>query len=177
MATERRWSLSWVISDSRHSMTQITDEWWTQVHRHWWGLLARMPKCRTVQVGLRYFSIFDFFALCGGFGGRGSAGWRQVIATYDAATVLVTVTSQVMLRPSRYGIDVNPPGRFPSDLVNPCDSLTNGMPALVIIFYYYYYYYDKTNCENNNETDDRHSSLAINIKLKYIIIVIIMYVI
>jgi len=34
-------------------------------------------------------------------------------------------------------------------------------------FYYYYYYCDKTNCENNIETDDRHSSLAINIKLKY----------
>jgi len=34
-------------------------------------------------------------------------------------------------------------------------------------YYYYYYYIDNTNCENNNETDDRHSSLAINIKLKY----------
>jgi len=31
-------------------------------------------------------------------------------------------------------------------------------------YYYYYYYYYKTNCENINETDDRHSSLAINIK-------------
>jgi len=55
----------------------------------------------------------------------------EVIATYDAATVLATVTSQVALHPSRRGIDVNPSGRFPSDLVNPCGSLTDGMPALV----------------------------------------------
>jgi len=45
----------------------------------------------------------------------------EVITTYDAATVLVTVTSQVALLPSCHGIDVNPSGRFPSDLVNPCD--------------------------------------------------------
>jgi len=46
-----------------------------------------------------------------------TAARAEVIATYDAATVLVTVTSQVELRPSRHGIDVNPPGRLPSDLV------------------------------------------------------------
>jgi len=55
----------------------------------------------------------------------------EVIATCDAATVLVTVTYQMALLPSRYGIDVNPSGHFPSDLVNPCGSLTDGMPALV----------------------------------------------
>jgi len=53
-----------------------------------------------------------------------AAARAEVIATYDAATVLVTVTSQVALRPSLHGIDVNPNGRFPSDLVNPCGSLT-----------------------------------------------------
>jgi len=35
-----------------------------------------------------------------------AAARAEVIATYDAATVLVTVTSQVALRPSRYGIDI-----------------------------------------------------------------------
>jgi len=39
------------------------------------------------------------------------------IATYDASTALVTVTSQVALRPSLHRIDVCPPGRFPSDVV------------------------------------------------------------
>ncbi len=41
------------------------------------------------------------------------------IATYDVATVSVTVTSHVALRPSRHGINVSPSGRFPSDLANP----------------------------------------------------------
>jgi len=60
-----------------------------------------------------------------------AAARAEVIAAYDAATVLVTLTSQVALRPSRNGIDVNLSGRFPSDLVNPCGSLMDGMPALV----------------------------------------------
>jgi len=46
-----------------------------------------------------------------------AASAAEVIAKYDAATVLVTVTSQVALRPSRHGIDVYPSGRFPSDVV------------------------------------------------------------
>jgi len=36
-----------------------------------------------------------------------------------------------------------------------------------MIHYYYKYYILKTNCEKSNETDDRHSSLPMNIKLKY----------
>jgi len=36
---------------------------------------------------------------------------------YDASTVLVTVTSQVALRPLLHSIDVCPPGRFPSDVI------------------------------------------------------------
>jgi len=39
--------------------------------------------------------------------------------------------------------------------------------SLLFYYYYYYYYYYETNFENNNKTDDRHSSLAINIKLEY----------
>jgi len=38
-----------------------------------------------------------------------TAARTEIIATY-AATVLVTVTFQVVLRPSRHGIDVNPSG-------------------------------------------------------------------
>jgi len=61
-----------------------------------------------------------------------STARAEVIATYyDAATVVVTVSSQVALCPSRHGIDVNTSSRFPSDLVNSCGSLTDGMPALV----------------------------------------------
>jgi len=55
----------------------------------------------------------------------------DVIATYDTATVLVTVTSQVALRPSLHGLDVNPSGRFQSDLIIPCGSMTDGMTAPV----------------------------------------------
>jgi len=44
-------------------------------------------------------------------------------------------------------------------------------------YYFYYYYYDKINFENNNKTDDRHISLAINIKLEYYHHYVIMYVI
>ena len=54
------------------------------------------------------------------------------MARYDAATVFVTVTSQVALQPSRHGIEVRPSGRLPSDLVSPFGSLTEGIPALVI---------------------------------------------
>jgi len=57
------------------------------------------------------------------------------MARYEAATVFVTVTSQVLaLRPSRQGIEVKPSGRLLSDLVNPFGSLTEGqgIPALVI---------------------------------------------
>jgi len=58
-----------------------------------------MLEClRVEQVSLRYFSVFDYFALCCGFGG--SAARAEIIITYDTATVLVTVTSQVALRPA-----------------------------------------------------------------------------
>ena len=52
------------------------------------------------------------------------------IDKYDAATVSVTVTSQVALRLSRQGIEVKPSGRVPSDLIKPCDSLTDRMTWL-----------------------------------------------
>ena len=54
------------------------------------------------------------------------------MATYDGATVSVTVTSHVALRPSRHGMSVRPSGRLPSDLVSPCGSLTEGTLALVM---------------------------------------------
>jgi len=54
------------------------------------------------------------------------------MARYEAATVFVTITSQVELRHSRQGIEVKPSGCLPSDLVNPFGSLTEGIPALVI---------------------------------------------
>jgi len=60
-----------------------------------------------------------------------AAARAEVISTRGVATVLVTVTSQEAQRPSRHGTDVNSSGRFPSDLVNPYGSLTDGMPALV----------------------------------------------
>ena len=41
------------------------------------------------------------------------------MATYEVATVSVTVISLVVLRPSHHGIKVRPSGRFPSDLVSP----------------------------------------------------------
>ena len=54
------------------------------------------------------------------------------MARYEAATVFVTVTSQVARWPSRQGIVVKPSGRLPSDLFNPFGSLTEGIPSLVI---------------------------------------------
>jgi len=68
---------------------------------------------------LRYFSIL--ISLRCAVASAAAAVRAEVIATYDAATVLVTVTYQMALRPSRYGIDVNPSGRFPlqSTLVVP----------------------------------------------------------
>jgi len=60
------------------------------------------------------------------------AARTDVIARYQAATVFVTVTSQVALRPSRQGIEVKQSGRLPSNLVNPFCSLTEGIPVLVI---------------------------------------------
>jgi len=57
----------------------------------------------------------------------------EAIATYDVSTVLMTVTSHVALRPARREDDVNPSGRSQSDLVNPCDSLTNEMPMIMIV--------------------------------------------
>src|SRR5579872_6631301 len=46
-----------------------------------------------------------------------------------AASVSVTVTSQLTHLPSDQGIWVTPSGRFPSDLTNPCGSLTAGILA------------------------------------------------
>ena len=60
------------------------------------------------------------------------AAFADVRVTYEAATVSVTVTSQVAQRPSRHGTMVMPSGRFPSVRVNPRGSLTEGMPALDI---------------------------------------------
>jgi len=54
------------------------------------------------------------------------------MARYEAATVFVTVTSQVALRPSRQGIEVKSSVRLPSDFVSPFGSLNEGIPALVI---------------------------------------------
>jgi len=61
---------SWVISDSRDSMTQMADELrFNDIDG------AHCLECKRIeQVSLRYFSIFDFFALCCGFGG---AGWSN----------------------------------------------------------------------------------------------------
>jgi len=87
---------------------------------------TKMLKCTSTPGPLRSFSTWRRNAAsmgCDPFGS--SKTWTQrslndvivskiVIATYDAATVLVTVTSQVVLRPSRHEIDVNPSGRFPS---------------------------------------------------------------
>jgi len=62
------------------------DRWWTLVQRHWWGPLSRMLAGRTGDFTL--FQHIRCFALWCGFGG----GVSDVIAKYDAATVLVTVT-------------------------------------------------------------------------------------
>jgi len=56
---------------------------------------------------------------------------RNKVSCGSSTTVLVTVTFQEALRPSRHGTDVNPSGRFPSDLINPCGFLTGGMPTMV----------------------------------------------
>jgi len=65
--------------------------------------------------------------------GRELMKWPGMI---EAATVFVTVTSQVVLRPSRQGIVAKQsgrlPDRLPSDLVNPFGSLTEGIPTLII---------------------------------------------
>ena len=54
---------------------------------------------------------------------------EDVAVKYEAATVLVTVTSQVAQRSSRHGISVRPSGRYPSDLRRPCGSFMEGNPA------------------------------------------------
>jgi len=51
-----------------------------------------------------------------------------LLLKYKAATVSVTVTSQVAQRPSCHGMSVNPSGHFPSDLRIPCGSLMEGNP-------------------------------------------------
>ena len=54
----------------------------------------------------------------------------DVAFRYEAATVSVTVTSQVAQRPSFHGVSVRPSGRLPSALRRPCGSLIDGKPAL-----------------------------------------------
>jgi len=72
-ALEQKCSLSLVISESRDSMTQIIDELKSNDIDG-----ANCLECKRVeQVSLRYFSIFDFLALCCGFGGSGGAGWSN----------------------------------------------------------------------------------------------------
>jgi len=88
------------------------------------------------------------------------------LSTYDCASVLTTVTSQVSDFPPCHGIKVSPSGRLPFCLTNPDGSLVAGMLAepkdlqsmsfrtwclvilfgvfvviIIIIFHIYYYYY------------------------------------
>jgi len=55
----------------------------------------------------------------------------DVAFRYEAATLSVTVTSQVAQRPSFHGVSVRPSGRLPSALKKPFGSLIEGNPALV----------------------------------------------
>ena len=55
---------------------------------------------------------------------------EDVTLRYEAATVSVTVTSQVAQRPSFHGMSVRPSGRLPSALRRPCGSLMEGNPDL-----------------------------------------------
>src|SRR5579872_6687576 len=69
--------------------------------------------------------IFEYF--CSFFPAATSAADPVIEldpATLLAASVSVTVTSQLTHLPSDQGIWVTPSGRFPSDLTNPCGSLT-----------------------------------------------------
>ena len=70
-----------------------------------------VPRTRTKK-GERAFSVFD------------------VAFRYEAATVSVTVTSQVAQRPSFHGVTVRSSGRLPSALRRPCGSFIDGNPAL-----------------------------------------------
>jgi len=84
------------------------------------------------QVSMRYFSIFDFFALCCGFGGSGGADWRNChvwcsdcVGDSDVSIGAASFTPRDWCQSIR---------SLPSDLVNlinPCGSLTDEMPALV----------------------------------------------
>jgi len=56
-------------------------------------------------------------------------GLADVALRYEAATVSVTVTSQVAQRPSFHSLSARPSGRLPSAL-KPCGSLIEENPAL-----------------------------------------------
>jgi hypothetical protein len=85
-------------------------------------------KKRYASVMSAYFSSFRRAAAS-----AAEAAFADDWVTYEAATVSVTVTSQVAHRPSRHGTMVRPSGRFPSVRVSPRGSLTEGMPALDIM--------------------------------------------
>jgi len=140
MKTWLRWNAEWLLKCIETKMESLVghqwlerfgnpDRWWTHIQRHWWGPLSRMLTGKTRKFALLQHCWFLCAVLYAA--SAAAAARTEVIATYDAATVLVTVTFQVALRPSRHGIDVNPSGRFPSDLVNPSSSLTDGMSVLV----------------------------------------------
>ena len=73
----------------------------------------------------RYFSSFRAAADSAPLPGQ-----DEVKATYEAASVSVTVTPHTAHFPLRHGISVRPSGRLPSDLDKPRGSFTYGMPAL-----------------------------------------------
>src|SRR6218665_440892 len=53
----------------------------------------------------------------------------EVVAKLERATVSATVTSQVMQRTERHGINVRPSGFLPSDLSMPWGTLIEWIPA------------------------------------------------
>ena len=84
---------------------------------------------RHKQVRLTEYSIFAGLSLSAAVSAAAPGVW-DVAATYDDASVSVTVTSHVTHFPVLHGNCATPSGRLPSVLSRPDGSFTAGMSAL-----------------------------------------------
>jgi len=89
----------------------------------------KVSNARGKRVALANVGVFFLFNLRVAAASAAEPAHDALLFKYEAATVSVTVTSQVAQRPSCHGMSVSPSGRLPSDLRRPCGSLMEGNSA------------------------------------------------
>jgi len=159
---KEKWSFTRVIRTEGESLTQSTNK-----SEPTWLMGPKVSKASGKMVIGRILAYLSSFLLAAA--SAAEPAQADVALRYEAATVSVMVTSQVVQRPSFHGESVRPSGRLPSALQRPDwrksgfgkwrpDQVIHKVMALwstrvssALIM--------TQNWENKHETDARHSSM------------------